>query len=82
MLYFLNIQPLRFFYVAIIFTKNKYYYIIYLANLHYSDMSPYNWNSSNSRAYVFIVNINGYLGGDNVNDTIGLRPISFFNSHI
>ena len=44
-------------------------------------MSPYNWNSSNSYANVFIVNSNGYLTNDNVGNTAyGLRPISFYNS--
>ena len=44
-------------------------------------MSPTNWNSDNSRAYVFFVNVNGYLTNNNVDWTgAGLRPISFFNS--
>ena len=45
-------------------------------------MSPYNWNSTNSYANVFVVNGNGYLTNDNVHNTnYGLRPISFYSSH-
>jgi len=38
-------------------------------------MSPYNWNGSNAR--VFYVNSSGNLSNTNVNNTRGLRPISF-----
>ena len=38
-------------------------------------MSPYNFNGSN--ANVFYVNTNGNLNNNNVNDTNGVRPISF-----
>ena len=69
------------FYFTIIFTKSRYYYIIYLVNLHYSDMSPYNWNSSGN-ANVFFVRNDGYLDWNNVHNTYGLRPIPFYNSCI
>ncbi len=41
-------------------------------------LSPYNGDSN---ANVFIVNSNGNLGGNNVNNTFGLRPISLLNSY-
>ncbi len=46
-------------------------------------MSPYYMNvgTSNSWANVFAVNSNGYLDWNNVNNTIGVRPISFYNSY-
>ena len=43
-------------------------------------MSPYNFNGSN--ANVFRVNDSGNLGNNNVNNTNGVRPISFYNSYI
>ena len=41
-------------------------------------MSPYNFNSN---ANVFRVNSDGNLNAPNVNDTNGVRPISFYNLH-
>lgn len=38
-------------------------------------MSPINWNGTNAR--VFVVYSSGNLTGNNVNNTRGLRPISF-----
>ena len=38
-------------------------------------MSPNNWNGTG--AVVFYVNSSGNLTGNNVNNTRGLRPISF-----
>ena len=43
-------------------------------------MSPSNWNSSGN-ANVFFVRNDGYLDWNNVNNTYGLRPISFLNSY-
>ena len=42
-------------------------------------MSPLNFN--NGYANMFAVNSNGYLEGWNVNNTPGVRPLSFLNSY-
>ena len=39
-------------------------------------MSPYNWNSTSSYAYVFFVRNDGYLTSNGVHSTApGLRPV-------
>ena len=54
--------------------NNTSYYLYNGQN--YWTMSPYYWTSSNSRAYVFFVNINGYLNSTSVDWTgAGLRPV-------
>ena len=40
-----------------------------------------NVGTSNSWANVFYVTSNGDLDWNNVNNTIGVRPISFYNSY-
>ena len=52
-----------------------------MVNLHFTHMSPYNWNGPNSWANVFYVASNGYLNTNIVNGTYGVRPIPFLNSH-
>ena len=44
-------------------------------------MSPNRWNATSSNANVFLVNANGNLTNDWVNNTYGVRPIPFLNSH-
>ena len=52
-------------------TANQSYYLY--NNQYYWTMSPFYFNSSN--AYVFIVNSNGYLGSNYVNNAWGVRPV-------
>ena len=51
--------------------SNNYLY----TGQYYWTMSPYYFDSTNGRAYVFVVRDYGYLVGWDVDDTSGVRPV-------